>query len=68
MDLIPISESQLINADLIEAVEFRKVKGQKVFSIVVGGKSYTPDVDSTDLLSLLIKKGVVKSTNQFFAI
>lgn len=68
MDLIPISENQMINIDLIEAIDIRKVKGQRIFTITIGGKAYTPDIDSMKLLELLVKKGIAKSTNQFFSV
>ena len=68
MDLIRISDNQMINADLIESVETRTVKGQRMITLVVGGKSYTPDMDSMELMKLLIKSGVSKSSNQFFAV
>ena len=68
MDLISISEGLLINVDMIEAIEVRKVKGQKIFNIVIGGKSYTPTVDSTILLQTLIRSGATKAVNQFFAV
>jgi len=68
MDLVPISDNEMINVDLIEAITIKKARGQKIFTITIGGKSYTPDLDSTKLLELLIKKGVAKSTNQFFAV
>jgi len=68
MDLIAISDNEMINIDLIEAITIRKIKGHKIFTITIGGKAYTPDLDSAKLLELLVKKGIAKSTNQFFSV
>jgi len=68
MDLIAISDNRMINIDLIESIEITTVNKKKRFTLVVGGRDYTPDLDSTKLLELLLKKGTVKSTNQFFSV
>ena len=68
MDLIQISKTEVVNVDLIEAILTRKVKDQTIITLVIGGKSYTPDMDSIELLKSLISKGTVKATNQFFAV
>lgn len=68
MDLITISKTEMINIDLIESIEVKTFRGKKMFKITIGGKQYTPDVESSELLGLLLKKGVVKSTNQFFSV
>ncbi len=67
MDLIPISDNTLINPDQIEAIEMRKVKGEKTFVIIIGGKSYIPDVDSAQLLKDLVLGGL-RLNEQFFAV
>ena len=67
MELIPISEGTLINPEQIEAVEMRKVKGEKTFVIIIGGKSYIPEVDSAQLLKHLVLGGM-KLNEQFFSI
>jgi len=68
MDLMPISKTEMINIDLIESIEVRMFRGKKMFKITIGGKQYTPDLDSMELLSMLVKKGTVKSTHQFFSV
>ena len=68
MDLIPISENTLINIDNIDSIEVRKIKGEKQFVIIVGGKSYIPEGDVRELMMSLIKSGASKATNQFFSI
>jgi len=68
MDLIAISENRMVNVDLIESIEINTIKGNKVFTLVIGGKSYTPDLAGADLLELLLKRGTIKSTNQFFSV
>ena len=67
MELIAITDNVLINPEQIEAVELRKVKGEKTFVIVVGGKSYIPTVDNAVLLKSLILGGM-KLNEQFFAV
>lgn len=67
MELIPISENTLINPEQIEAVEMRKVKGEKTFVLIIGGKSYIPNVDSAQLLKDLVLGGM-KMNEQFFAV
>ena len=67
MQLIPISDNTLINPEQIEAVEMRKVKGEKTFVIIIGGKSYIPSVDSAKLLKDLVLGGM-RLNEQFFSV
>jgi len=67
MELIPISDNTLINPEQIEAIEMRKVKGEKTFVIIIGGKSYIPSVDSAQLLKDLVLGGM-KLSEQFFSV
>lgn len=67
MELIPISENTLINPEQIEAVEMRKVKGEKTFVLIIGGKSYIPNVDSAKLLKDLVLGGM-RLNEQFFSV
>ena len=67
MELIPISDGTLINPELIEAVEMRKVRGEKTFVLIIGGKSYIPSVDSAQLLKHLVLGGM-KMNEQFFSV
>lgn len=68
MDLIPISENIMINVDLIESIEIRKSKNEKMIVITVGGKQHIPTLDANELLKHLIKSGAGKVTNQFFSV
>ena len=68
MDLIAISDNRMINVDLIESIEITTVGGKKRFTLTIGGRDYTPDLDSTKLLELLLKRGTVKNTSQFFSV
>ena len=68
MDLIPIADDIMINADLIESIEMRGGKNGKTIVLTVGGKQYIPKIESAELLSHLIRSGVSKSSNQFFAV
>ncbi len=68
MDLIPVSKNILVNIDLIESVEIRERKGNKTIVISVGGRQYVPDIDSSEILQQLVKKGSNKLVNQFFAV
>jgi hypothetical protein len=69
MDLVAISSNEMINVDLIEAIEIRKnKKGDKSIILTVGGKQYIPEIDQMELLKSLIKSGVSNSANQFFSV
>ena len=68
MDLIPISDNVLINVERIDSIEVRKVKGEKQFILIVGGKSYIPEGNVSDLMKSLITCGASKATNQFFSV
>ncbi len=68
MDLIPIADDKMINADLIESIEVRKSKNGKVIVITVGGKQHIPELESNILLQHLIKSGASRVTNQFFQV
>ncbi len=68
MNLIAISDNEMINADNIDSIEIRKSKEGKMIVITVGGKQHIPKIDSAQLLKALIKGGASQMANQFFAV
>jgi hypothetical protein len=68
MNLIPISKDTMINVDMIESIEIRKIKGDKTIVITIGGKQHIPTIDSHEILKSLITSGAAKATKQFFAV
>lgn len=68
MNLIAISDNEMINADNIDSIQIRKSKGEKMIVITVGGKQYIPTINATELLKALIKGGASQMANQFFSV
>lgn len=64
MNLIKISDTVLVNADMISAIEMKNLKGGKTITLIVEGKSYISE--NKNIVADLIKAGV-NLNEQYFA-
>lgn len=66
MQLVKIDDNVLVNPDMIECIEFKRIDGKKVLVVMINGRQYIASVKVPDLLSDLIKAGMT-ANDQFFA-
>jgi len=64
MNLIKISDTVLVNADKISAIELKKIRGGNSITLIVEGKSYI--CENPSIVSDLVKVGINLS-EQYFA-
>ena len=64
MNLIKISDTVMVNADMISTIELKKIRGGNSITITVEGRSHV--VENKDVLKDLIKSGI-NLTEQYFA-
>lgn len=65
MQLVKIDDNVLVNPDMIECIEFKRIDGKKVLVVMINGRQYIASVKVPDLLSDLIKAGMT-ANDQFF--